>query len=157
MKKKYIDNSLFIEAVSEIAEKTVELMWGETRANLFIEDEENNCTRYSDEAQDLFNDEYDRIEAILNRCGMYSDNEEGIKYARKCDITGEGMNEGYCIQDGMMYIKGHHDMLQHITDETDFETIEEAYDEEYYYYTEWKDEDEYEYIEINGVLTEIND
>jgi len=79
------------------------------------------------------------------------------KYARKCDITGEGMNEGYCIQDGMMYIKGHHDMLQHITDETDFETIEEAYDEEYYYYTEWKDEDEYEYIEINGVLTEIND
>ena len=27
------------------------------------------------------------------------------KYARACDITGKGMNEGYCIGDGNMYIK----------------------------------------------------
>ena len=27
------------------------------------------------------------------------------RFARKCDITGEGMNDGYCIQDGEMYIK----------------------------------------------------
>jgi len=26
-------------------------------------------------------------------------------YARQCDVTGEGMNEGYYIQDGLMYIK----------------------------------------------------
>ena len=34
-----------------------------------------------------------------------------IKYARKCDITSEGMNEGYCILDGMMYIKYEKDMI----------------------------------------------
>ena len=37
-----------------------------------------------------------------------------ILYARKCDITGEGMNEGYCIQDGLMYIKYEKDMIKHI-------------------------------------------
>ena len=36
------------------------------------------------------------------------------KYARKCDVTGEGMNEGYCIQDGLMYIKYEKDMIKHI-------------------------------------------
>ena len=37
-----------------------------------------------------------------------------IKYARKCDITNEGMNEGYCIQDGLMYIKYEEDMIKHL-------------------------------------------
>ena len=27
--------------------------------------------------------------------------QEEILYARQCDITGEGMNEGYCIEDGL--------------------------------------------------------
>ena len=80
-----------------------------------------------------------------------------MKYARKCDITGKGMDEGYCIGDGEMYIKEHFAMLQHITDETDYSTIEEAYDDDYYYYTEWEDISEWQYVEINGVLTEIEE
>jgi hypothetical protein len=38
---------------------------------------------------------------------------------KKCDVTGEGMWEGYCIQDGMMYIKYEKDMNEHIKNETD--------------------------------------
>ena len=79
-----------------------------------------------------------------------------IIYARQCSITGEGMNEGFCICDGDMHIKYEIDMIQHITYETGYETIEEAYEDEYYYWTEWECETDLQYEEINGVLTEIN-
>lgn len=80
-----------------------------------------------------------------------------IKYARKCDITNEGMNEGYCILDGMMYIKNDFDMLQHITDETDYNDIEEAYEDDYYYYTDWECPDDIKYVEVNGLLINIEE
>lgn len=60
------------------------------------------------------------------------------KYARRCDVTQEGMNEGYCIQHGLMYIKYESDMIKHI-EGTDYDTIEDAYDDGYYYYTDWFD------------------
>ena len=78
-----------------------------------------------------------------------------IKYARKCSIRDEGMNEGYCILDGEKYIKGHFDMLKHITDETDYSSIEEAYEDDYYYYTEWEDEEDFQYVLKDGNLEEI--
>ena len=37
-----------------------------------------------------------------------------MKYARKCDVSGKGMNEGYCINDGQMYIKEESDMIAHL-------------------------------------------
>jgi hypothetical protein len=83
-----------------------------------------------------------------------------IKYARKCDITGEGMNEGYCIQDGLMYIKYEKDMLQHILDKTDYDSIEDAYEDDYYYFTDWFDtieeEDEW-YTEDGSLITNIKE
>jgi hypothetical protein len=78
-----------------------------------------------------------------------------MKYARQCSITGKGMNKGFCICDGDMHIKYEIDMIQHITDETGYDTIEEAYEDEYYYWTEWECETDLQYEEINGVLTEI--
>ena len=61
------------------------------------------------------------------------------RYARQCDITGEGMNEGYVICDGAMYIKYTKHLSEHITNDTDYEPVEEAYEDDYYYYTEWED------------------
>ena len=81
---------------------------------------------------------------------------EGETYARKCDVTGEGMNSGYCINDGEKYIKGDQAMLQHITDETEYATMEEAYEDGYYYHTEWSDDD-HEFIVKNGQLIEIEE
>jgi hypothetical protein len=96
-----------------------------------------------------------------------------ILYARKCDITGEGMNEGYCIQDGLMYIKYEKDMIKHIREVekegnleydkdvsegrlTDDFLLNDYYEADYYYWTEWECEDDLQYEEVNGKLIEIN-
>ena len=73
-----------------------------------------------------------------------------ILYARQCDITKEGMNEGYCIEDGLMYIKYEKDLIKHLRelDEesakglSNKELLNIYYDDEYYYWTEWECEDE---------------
>ena len=76
------------------------------------------------------------------------------KYARACDITGEGMNEGYCIRDGNMYIKYEADLIKHIRDAekegnseytddmTDEFLLNDYYNAGYYYKTDWEDEDD---------------
>jgi len=89
-----------------------------------------------------------------------------ILYARQCDITGEGMNEGYCIQDGLMYIKYVEDMIKHLREldvelslrtPLDEELLNVYYDDDYYYWTEWECEDDLQYEEVNGKLIELND
>tara|TARA_R100000655_G_scaffold62014_2_gene100462 strand:+ start:613 stop:918 length:306 start_codon:yes stop_codon:yes gene_type:complete len=90
---------------------------------------------------------------------------EQIKYARKCDITGKGMNEGFCIQDGLMYIKNEKDMIKHLREIekngnpeykelikegrlTDDFLLNDYYNSEYYYWTEWHEIDEdWHYLE----------
>ena len=87
-----------------------------------------------------------------------------ILYARQCDITGEGMNEGYCIQDGLMYIKYEKDMIKHIREldvelslrtPLDEELLNVYYYDDYYYWTEWECESDLQYEELNGKLIEI--
>lgn len=68
-----------------------------------------------------------------------------MKYARQCSVTGEGMNAGFCICDGEMYIASEEHLIEHITMDTGYDSIEEAYEDDYYYYTTWEDESEYEY------------
>lgn len=69
------------------------------------------------------------------------------KYARQCDITGQGMNAGFCIGDGAMYIKSEKHMSEHITNDTEYASMEEAYEDDYYYWTEWEDEDDFQHWE----------
>jgi hypothetical protein len=69
-------------------------------------------------------------------------------YARHCDITGQGMNEGWCWGDGMFYtateevtikeLRKEHPQQVHLTDD---DILEWAYDEEILYWTTWYDED----------------
>ena len=84
---------------------------------------------------------------------------EDIKlYPRKCDITGEGMDEGYCIQEGAYYIKYEKDFIKHIRnlekeDNPDYNKlvedgkltdeflINDYYNQGYYYWTEWEELD----------------
>tara|TARA_Y100000592_G_C5381770_1_gene273784 strand:- start:514 stop:801 length:288 start_codon:yes stop_codon:yes gene_type:complete len=89
-----------------------------------------------------------------------------ILYARQCDITGEGMNEGYCIQDGHIYIKYVEDMIKHLREldvelslrtPLDEELLNVYYDDDYYYWTEWECESDLQYEEVNGKLIELND
>lgn len=61
--KQYIDNSRFIEIVSDLADQIVEATFGEYT---WVYDKENEEHKYSKDAQDLFNDKYDEIEGIFN-------------------------------------------------------------------------------------------
>ena len=71
-----------------------------------------------------------------------------MKYARQCSVTGEGMNNGFVICDGEMYIKYTEHLWRHITNETQYANMKEAYDDDYYYYTDWSDcEDDFQYEE----------
>jgi hypothetical protein len=88
------------------------------------------------------------------------------KYAKQCSITGEGMNEGYVYYDGEMYFKYEKDFVlflryqneleEGIWDLSDELVLSESYDNGEYYWTEWEDEDDYQYCEDeNGNLIEI--
>lgn len=86
--------------------------------------------------------------------------EENEKFARKYSITGEGMNQGW-------YITGEYYSTQELADERaksdgyfDFADMYQDYgsdgeSNDDAYYTEWQDQDDYQYEMINGVLTEI--
>ena len=85
-----------------------------------------------------------------------------MKYARRCSITGEGMNEGYIVGD-CTTVKYEKDLIALIrswnVDEnkelSDEYILAESYKLEEYFWTMWEDESEYQYEEINGILIEI--
>ena len=92
---------------------------------------------------------------------LYGPEDEGRTFARKCDITGEGMNEGWCIGGGAMYVKYEMDMIKYAKQEWG-QTLQEAFDEseenggDDFYHTTWEDEDEHQYVVQNGILVEID-
>jgi len=94
-------------------------------------------------------------------------------YARKCDITGEGMDEGFCIGDGYKYIKYEEDMIKYLREIekkgnpeydtlvkegrlTDEWLLTDYYNADYYYWTEWEEAD-HQYAEVNGELVDIDE
>ncbi len=62
-----------------------------------------------------------------------------MRYARRCDITHEGMNEGWVTEDDK-YIKYESDVLKWC-EKKKYESLDEAYDDGAIYYTEWDPED----------------
>ena len=86
-----------------------------------------------------------------------------MKYARRCDITGEGMNEGYIVGDGMMHVKYEKDLIALIrswgVDEnnelSDDFILSESYENEEYYWTEWECPTDLRYEEVDGKLIEL--
>jgi hypothetical protein len=86
------------------------------------------------------------------------------KFARMCSVTGEGMNEGYVFSDGEFYAKDEETAKVIALREFDmpledmWPSEEEMDDADWdVYWTQWEDEDDYQYEMINGVLTEIED
>ena len=65
------------------------------------------------------------------------------KFARKCDATGRGMNEGYVVGDGELCFSEEKHLIDHLRSRggmdglSDEYILAEAYDQEEYYYTEW--------------------
>lgn len=85
-----------------------------------------------------------------------------ILWARQCDVTEEGMNEGWCWGDGHFYTKHEKDTIAELRKDhpdrnifSDEELLEWAYDEEILYWTEWECEDDIQWEEVNGELIEF--
>ena len=81
------------------------------------------------------------------------------KFARRCDITGRGMNEGYVVGSGDLYFSEKEHLVEWLKDvakeesltfESDKLMMEHYYDEELYYYTEWDEVDEDEWYDEDG-------
>lgn len=70
--KIYIDNSRFMELVSELATQITEKSFGFYTYRSIKHD----ATEFTDSAQDYFNDKYDEYEMMFNTiANIYSDNE----------------------------------------------------------------------------------
>ena len=93
------------------------------------------------------------------------------KFARKCDITNKGINEGYVIGDGDMYIGTKEDFLVHLKSlnyvdcngveqpqqgMSDEELMQYYFNDDYYYYTEWEEISDDFYYTADGVEVEID-
>jgi hypothetical protein len=73
------------------------------------------------------------------------------KFARRCDATGKGINEGYVVGDGELYFAEKEDLIKHLRTLNwedcdgnssldvveDDDLMEFFYNEDYYWYTEW--------------------
>ena len=71
MSKIYIENSTFMEYIDELTTQITEMNYG---AETWIEDE--GVMRFTDEAQDFYNDTYDEYETLTNNMlGVYSNAE----------------------------------------------------------------------------------
>ena len=54
-----------------------------------------------------------------------------------CEVTGQEITNGYySINDGEIFIKEVSDFLKYLKEETEYKTLKEAFDAEYYIYTE---------------------
>jgi hypothetical protein len=108
---------------------------------------------------EITQEEYEQLEKAIENRDAPSNSEplvEGTKYARQCDETLEGMNEGYCFNDGTAYFKYEKDAEKYAK-KIGYESLQEAYDEEEYYYTQWEVPADAQYIVKNGKLVEIED
>jgi len=84
--------------------------------------------------------------------------EEGEKVARQCDVTHEGMNEGWVVGDGEEYFKYEEDAIKWCK-QNGYKSLDKAYDDDAIYWTEWYDEncEDYQYIVKDGKVVDIEE
>lgn len=102
-------------------------------------------------------------DAIIDSFKAYIE-ANGVKYARMCDKCGKGMNDGYFANDEY-YCSDECLHQEYSKKEWEELTTKAIKDEEYffripidndsYYWTEWEDESDYQYILFNNQLIEI--
>ena len=67
------------------------------------------------------------------------------RYARRCDVTNVGMNEGFCFGDGEMYFAEENDAYDYAISKG-YKGLQDAFDDCAYYWSEWEEGD----IEYQG-------
>ena len=84
--KTYIDNPIFMEILDTLATDITELTFGE---NAYISSREE--MKFTDKAQDYYNDMYDEYEGLFNNFEVYSSNEGTPK--KQSDVIKELWSE----------------------------------------------------------------
>jgi hypothetical protein len=74
-------------------------------------------------------------------------------YPRRCDVTGKGITEGFVFDDGCYYCSTEEQALE-IVIKDGYKDLDEAFKDEYYYYTEWASE--WEDLESDGFGYDID-
>jgi len=74
---------------------------------------------------------------------------EQEKFARLCSATGRGMNEGYCFGDGEAYFIKEVDAYDYALS-IGYKGLQDAFDDEAYYYTEWEEIDDDVWYDAEG-------
>ena len=78
------------------------------------------------------------------------------RYARKCDTTGKGMNEGFVVGAGDLHFSEKQHLIKWLKGVAEEESLNfksdelmlnHYYEHEVYYYTEWEEIDDYYYDE----------
>ena len=78
------------------------------------------------------------------------------KFARRCDATGRGMNEGYVVGEGELYFSEEKYLIDWLRSRggmdnlSDEFILNEAYELDEYYYTEWAGVDDDVYYDAEG-------
>ena len=76
-------------------------------------------------------------------------------FARQCTATKEGMSAGYCVDEGEAYFINEDDLKNYLVNECGCESLEHAYEDDRYYYTEWEEKSDAQYMLVDGKLEEI--
>lgn len=78
------------------------------------------------------------------------------KFARRCDATGRGMNEGYVVGEGELYFSEEKYLIDWLRSRggmdnlSDEFILNEAYELDEYYYTEWDEIDDDVHYDAEG-------
>lgn len=79
MAKIYIDNAKYMEFIDEIATQLTELNFHDETFRSVQSDGDGGVEyRFTDDAQDFYNEKYDEVETILNRTLDIHSNEHGL-------------------------------------------------------------------------------
>ena len=107
----------------------------ETTITTYIQVEANT----SAEAKKKFDEDEDTREEYSYKMMKYWDSDGGVikacdevRYARKCDTTGEGMNEGYCWGEGEQHTKYRKDVIKELRADIENGMYHAKFMEQYY-------------------------
>ena len=77
--KLYLDNSIYMELIGEIATQLTELNFHEDTYASSSEVGKENVIMFQEEAHDFYNERYDEVEALFNNLGnIYSKNKHEL-------------------------------------------------------------------------------
>ena len=71
------------------------------------------------------------------------------KFAKKCSLSGLGINEGFVFFDGETYIKDEFEAIKYAK-ELGYNSLDEAYEDSIYYWTEFDIEDGEDFYDTKG-------